>query len=224
MAKKSKTENESQAHTLVAQGLARYHEWELGQAIESLRKAARLDSANPDYHLSLAAALARAGDYDQALQSVAEFLSLEASGPIASRFQQLFSNSLDRIEGILTEKMSASGMSLEEIGAALQMWLEFRISMGRQHIVKRAPQAWAAALDHTVRKVNFRDSDITDLAQQYGTTARTILKRHKQIVRTLDIMPCDYRYFVGPDNPLDKLVEAAVMLEELEHQFGEAQT
>lgn len=224
MAEKSKTKSAAQADTFVAEGLARYREWQLEQAVESLRKAIRLDSANPDHHLNLAAALARAGDYDQALQSVADFLSLEAAGPVASRFQQMLTNALDRIESILTEKMTASGMSLEAIGAALQMWLEFRISMGRQHIVKRAPQAWAAALDYTVRKVNFRDRDLTDLARQYGTTARTIMKRHKQIVQTLDIMPCDYRYFVGQDNPLDLLVEAATMLEELEHQFSEAQT
>jgi len=35
----------------------------------------------------------------------------------------------------------------------------------------------------------------------------------------LDIMPCDYRYFRGDENPLDKLVEAAVMMEELEERF-----
>ena len=39
------------------------------------------------------------------------------------------------------------------------------------------------------------------------------------LVRTLDVMPCDYRYFVGKENPLDKLVEAAAMLEELEERF-----
>jgi hypothetical protein len=32
-------------------------------------------------------------------------------------------------------------------------------------------------------------------------------------------MPCDYRYFRGVDNPLDKLVEAANMLETLEERF-----
>jgi hypothetical protein len=32
-------------------------------------------------------------------------------------------------------------------------------------------------------------------------------------------MPCDYRYFREKDNPLDKLVEAASMLEDLEERF-----
>jgi hypothetical protein len=34
-------------------------------------------------------------------------------------------------------------------------------------------------------------------------------------------MPADYRYFTGEDNPLDKLVEAAQMLDELEMRFRE---
>jgi hypothetical protein len=42
---------------------------------------------------------------------------------------------------------------------------------------------------------------------------------HNELVKTLDIMPCDYRYFRSDDNPLDKLVEAAMMLEELEARF-----
>ena len=32
-------------------------------------------------------------------------------------------------------------------------------------------------------------------------------------------MPRDYRYFREDENPLDKLVEAASMLEEMEEQF-----
>jgi len=34
-------------------------------------------------------------------------------------------------------------------------------------------------------------------------------------------MPCDYRYFTGLQNPLDKLVEAAELLEQLEERFNE---
>jgi len=35
------------------------------------------------------------------------------------------------------------------------------------------------------------------------------------------VMPCDYRYFTGQENPLDKLVEAAELLEQLEVRFRE---
>jgi len=38
-------------------------------------------------------------------------------------------------------------------------------------------------------------------------------------VQTLDLMPADYRYFTGEKNPLDKLVEAARLLEELDRNF-----
>jgi hypothetical protein len=42
---------------------------------------------------------------------------------------------------------------------------------------------------------------------------------HQELVNALDIMPCDYRYYRGQENPLDKLVEAAMMLEELGAQI-----
>jgi hypothetical protein len=42
------------------------------------------------------------------------------------------------------------------------------------------------------------------------------------LIDILDVMPCDYRYFTGRENPLDKLVEAAELLEELEARFEEA--
>jgi hypothetical protein len=32
-------------------------------------------------------------------------------------------------------------------------------------------------------------------------------------------MPADYRYFAGENNPVDKLVEAARMLEDLDNKF-----
>ena len=49
----------------------------------------------------------------------------------------------------------------------------------------------------------------------------SLRERFDDLVSTLDVMPCDYRYFVGDDNPLDKLVEAAELLERLEARFRE---
>ena len=46
-----------------------------------------------------------------------------------------------------------------------------------------------------------------------------IREKYSLLIETLDVMPCDYRYFRGADNPLDKLVEAANMLETLEERF-----
>ncbi len=221
MARSAQTRQQHKAQSLNEQGLAHYADWELDEATDCFRKSIRLASDNAEYHLNLARALARAGDYDLALQSIAHFLRCEPTGALARRFQQFFANSFDPVETVLTDKMKARGMSLEDTGAALQMWLEFRIAKGREPITRTAPQAWAAALDYTVQKVNVRDPDLAELAQFYGTTAARVRARHRQLLATLDIVPCDYRYFTGEQNPLDKLIEAATMLEELERRFNQ---
>lgn len=221
MAKSLQNKQLQKAQSLSEQGLTHYANWELSEAIDCLSKAAQIAPANADYHLNLARALARAGGYDQALKSIANFLQHESTGPLAARFEQFYSPCLDKVESALTEKMSADGAPLEDTGAALQMWLEFRIASGREPITRSTPQAWAAALEYTVSKVNFRDMDLDGLAHRYGTTSATVRKRHSALLQTLDIMPCDYRYFIGDENPLDKLVEAATMLEEMDRRFSE---
>ena len=110
-------------------------------------------------------------------------------------------------------------MSLEHVGAAIQMWLEFRIALGRQPLTMRKPEVWAAALDYTVRKVNFQELTQKRIAALYGISGNSLRARFNDLVETLDIMPCDYRYFRGKENPLDKLVEAAALLEKLEARF-----
>jgi hypothetical protein len=133
----------------------------------------------------------------------------------------LFANAMDEVETLITEKMTRKGVPLDEIGAAIQMWLEYRIALGRSPLSIRKPQSWAAALDYTVHKVNFRDAVLRELSESYGVDESSIRSHHKDLVETLDIMPCDYRYFRGKGNPLDKLVEAAAMLEEMERRFRE---
>lgn len=219
MATSPQKRQQQRAQLLNEQGLFHYVNWELDEAIDCFRKSIRIAPDNADYHLNLARALARAGNYDLALQSIADFLRCEPAGDLAARFQQFFANSFDPVEAVLTDKMKAKGMSLEDTGAALQMWLEFRIAKGREPITRTAPEAWAAALDYTIRKVNFREANVAEIARDYGTSAARVRSRHRQLMDTLDIMPCDYRYFTGKQNPLDKLIEAATMLEELERRF-----
>jgi hypothetical protein len=101
------------------------------------------------------------------------------------------------------------------------MWLEYRIALGRNNLVMRKPETWAAALDYTVRKVNLRAVTRQGIADFYSISDGAVRDRHADLVRTLDVMPCDYRYFVGKENPLDKLVEAAELLEQLEARFKE---
>lgn len=216
------TRQQQKAQSLNEQGLAHYANWELDEAIRCFRKSVRLSPDESEYHLNLARALARAGDYRLALGAIAEFLQREPIGAVAARFQQFFANSFDPVEAILTDKMKARGMSLEDTGAALQMWLEFRIARGRAPIAQGHPEAWAAALDYTVQKVNFQDATVAEIARFYDTTPARVRTRHRQLMEILDIMPCDYRYFTGKQNPLDKLIEAAAMLEEMERRFNQA--
>jgi tetratricopeptide (TPR) repeat protein len=204
--------DEREARALNEKGLQQYQRWEIEEAIESFEKATKLVPTHPDYHLNLARALARFGNYDRALKALGEFVRYESDVHLVDRFEVLFANVMDEVETLITEKMTKRGVPLDEIGASIQMWLEYRIALGRRPLSIRKPQSWAAALDYTVRKINFRDVVLKELS---------IRSHHKDLVETLDIMPCDYRYFRGKSNPLDKLVEAAAMLEEMERRFRE---
>jgi tetratricopeptide (TPR) repeat protein len=213
--------DEREAQALNEKGLQQYQRWEIEEAIESFEKATKLVPTNPDYYLNLARALARFGNYDRALKALGEFVRYESDVRLVDRFEMLFASAMDEVETLITEKMTKKGVPLDEIGAAIQMWLEYRIALGRRRLSIRKPQSWAAALDYTVRKVNFRDVDLNDLSESYSVSESSIRSHHNDLVETLDIMPCDYRYFRDRDNPLDKLVEAAAMLEELERRFRE---
>lgn len=213
--------DEREAQALNEKGLLQYQRWEVEEAIESFKKATELVPTNPDYHLNLARALARFGDYDKALRALAEFVRYESDVHLVDRFEMLFASAMDEVETLITEKMTKREVSLDEIGAAIQMWLEYRIAIGRRPLSTGEPQAWAAALDYTVNKVNIRDAKLKDLSEIYSASESSVRNHHNELVDTLDIMPCDYRYFRGKNNPLDKLVEAAAMLEELERRFRE---
>ena len=204
------------------QGLHAYLDWDVERAIECFEAAARAVPDEPDYRLHLARVLARSGDFDRALRALADFMRLEPASSLEDRFEQLFASGMDKVELLLTDKMTAAGMPIEEIGAAIQAWLEYRIALGRDPLIVRKPESWAAALDYTVRKVNLHPVKRRDIAAFYGISTGAVRDRHNDLVNVLDIMPCDYRYFTGKENPLDKLVEAAELLEQLEARFQES--
>ena len=215
------TEDRRKAKAYEEQGLQAYQAWDIEQAIEYFQSAVRLAPDEPDCLLHLARALARSGDFDQALIALADFIRLEPDSPPASRFEQLFGSGMDEVELLLTDKMTEAGLPIEEIGAAIQMWLEYRIALGREPLIVRKSETWAAALDYTVRKVNLHPVKRGQIAALYGVSEGAVSDRHDDLVHTLDVMPCDYRYFAGPENPLDKLIEAAELLEQLEARFEE---
>jgi tetratricopeptide (TPR) repeat protein len=202
-----------------ALGLQQYERWEIDEATESFKEAIRIAPEEPEFHLNLARALARSGEYDAARRALASAIRYEPDKELAERFEQLFAEGMDEVETLMTQQMTRKGLPLEVIGAAVQMWLEYRIGVGRRPLVIRKAETWAAALDYTVRKINFHELSQREISELYGVSASTVRAYHNDLVQTLDIMPCDYRYFRGDDNPLDKLVEAAAMLEELEERF-----
>jgi tetratricopeptide (TPR) repeat protein len=202
-----------------AKGLQHYEKWEIEEAIKSFGTATKTDSTNSDYYLNLARALVRSGEYEKALRAIGDFIRYEKDTQLVERFERLFSQAMDGVEKLITEKMTREGIPLDEIGAAITMWLEFRIAAGKRRISMRKPAGWAAALDYTTRKVNIRDVTQKEIAELYGVSDSTLRNSFNDLVETLDVMPCDYRYFRGDDNPLDKLVEAAAMLEKLEERF-----
>jgi tetratricopeptide (TPR) repeat protein len=204
-----------------SRGLALYQDWQIDAAIEELKAAIQAEPGNPDHYLDLTRALARNGEFDSALRSLADFLRLEPDSPLTERFERLFAKGLDAVEAALTETMKAQDVPLDEIGAAIHMWFEYRIAIGRTPLNLRNPRGWAAALDYTVRKVNLREAALDELAARYGVSQATVRRHHEELVDALDIMPCDYRYFCGGENPLDKLVEAATLMEQLEARFRE---
>jgi tetratricopeptide (TPR) repeat protein len=213
------TSNKRRAAQLNEEGLLRYRRWEVEEAVRAFRQAAELEPDQPDYHLNLARALARFGDYEGTLRALGDFLRTESDSALTERFERLFGNAMDEVEILLTGVMTQHDLPLDIIGAAIQMWMEYRIAIGRRPLDTSNPAPWSAALDLTVRKVNFRDASLRDISEWYGAQPSTVRKHHMDLVQTLDVMPCDYRYFRGDQNPLDKLVEAAAMLEELEERF-----
>jgi tetratricopeptide (TPR) repeat protein len=219
MSRKPSPTDKLRAQSLNRTGLEHYERWELESAITLFQEAVRLDASEPEYYLNLARTQVRLGDYEQMLHALGDYIRTEDNPELTSRFEVLFSNALDPVETKLTTVMPQENMPLEVIGAAIQMWLEYRVTMGKQYLDLSQPEEWAASLDHTVRKVNFKEAPPEKIAHWYNTTEAAVRHGHNELVRTLDIMPCDYRYFRGEDNPLDKLVEAAMMLEELEERF-----
>lgn len=207
------------AQTLNRTGLEHYERWEMESAITLFQEAVRLDDSEPEYHLNLARVQVRMGDYEMMLQALGNYLRTQKDEYLVSRFEAIFSTALDEVESRLTTVMPQHGVGLEITGAAIQMWVEFRVSIGERPLNVSRPAEWAAALDYTVRKVNFAEASIEEIADWYETSEVVIRHNHADLVEELDIMPCDYRYFRGDENPLDKLVEAAMMLEDLEKRF-----
>lgn len=203
------------------EGLVHFEGWAIEKAIDAFEKAVKADSDNADYHLNLARAHARSGDFGQAMSALGDYLRTETKPNVAARFERLFSSALDDVEKDLIGVMPELDLSMQYIGKAIQMWLEYRITIGRRPLRVPKPALWAAAITHAIVKVNFVDKKRAEVAAAFGVTDRALKTKYNELVSTLDLMPSDYRYFVGDENPLDRLVEAANLLEDLDRRFQE---
>lgn len=217
--------NSRQAQQQNKAGLDFYETWELQQAVAAFQAAAKAEPDNPEYHLNLARVYARQGDFGQAMQALGDYLHNETYDEIASRYEQMFSTSLDEVEQSLTEVMPALEMTLPQVGKALQMWLEYRIVAGRKPLRIPKPQIWAAAITYAIIKVNFLGIPRADIAAAYEVKEAALTTKYKELVDLLDLMPGDFRYYLGEENPLDRVLsagespEAAEILAELERRF-----
>ncbi|MFO7537638.1 MAG: tetratricopeptide repeat protein [Chloroflexota bacterium] len=200
-------------------GLDYFENWDIDNAIAAFKEATQHDPDNPEYHLNLARAYARSSDYHHTMESLGEFIRTESNPDIVDRYERLFSSALDEVETVLIETMRKEEMPVQQIGKAIQMWLEYRITMGRQPMPEVKPTLWAAALAYAITKVNFTEVERSAIAKAFRVTEKALKAQYESLINTLDLMPADYRYFVGEENPLDKLVEAAQLLEELDAKF-----
>ncbi len=206
-------------------GIACYKNWELEKAIAAFQAAILADPDSPEFPLNLARAYARSGDFGKALQALGAYLHNETKDEIAARYEQLFSSSLDEVERILTDALPKMTLSLPQIGKALQMWLEYRIVIGRRPLHIPQPGLWAAAITYAIVKTNMLTLERAEVAAIYGVKEQSLQNKYQELVNTLDLIAADYRYFVGEDNPLDQVVvageteQARDLFAELERRF-----
>jgi len=200
-------------------GLKYYEDWKMSDAIDAFLKAVKADDKNPEYHLNLARAYARAGDYDKAMTSLGQYLHNETKQDVAARYERLFSSALDDVETALIETAPKLGLTVAQTGKGIQMWLEYRITLGRRPLRVPKPKLWAGGITYAIIKVNFIEIPREKVAKAYKINDRSLGEKYDDLVDALDLMPADYRYFTGKENPLDKLIEAAKILDQLDQDF-----
>jgi tetratricopeptide (TPR) repeat protein len=201
------------------QGLNHYNRWEMDKAISSFSAAVREDVNKAEHHLNLARAYARDGRYQDAIHCLSEYIQIEPDSELVARYEPLFTTELDRVEEEVVAGMRTLDLPGDMIKKAIQMWLDFRISLGREPMPENRPEVWAAALTYSVLKVNFVKIERFRIARIFNVSERAIRDYFNEFVQILDILPADFRYFAGENNPLDELLEASQIMEALDLQF-----
>ena len=217
--KKTSAAQRKKARKYNETGIKHFDAWELEDSLIAFADAVAADDSEPDYHMNLARGYARSGRFDQAIEALGGYLHVETDEKIASRFEKLFSSALDPVEEGLITGLRELKAPMQLIGKTIQMWLEFRITYGRRQLRIPKPEIWSAALTFAIFKVNMNEVAAEEIQAHYNVTERSLKEKYEEIIKTLDLMPGDYRYFVGAENPLDKLVDAAHELDDIYNQF-----
>jgi tetratricopeptide (TPR) repeat protein len=219
--KSAPTDPQQEAAQRNEHGLKRYADWEVDDAVADFEAAIALQPDVSDYHLNLARAHARAGRFHNAMEALGAFLGTEPEAALAERYEQLFGSAMDTVETTLIEGMRARDASVQQIGKGIQMWLEYRISLGHRPLDIDNAAVWSAALAFAIARINLEAVGLGELAAVFGVDDAAVRTRYDDLLQTLDLMPGDYRYFTGDDNPLDRLVDAAQALDEIYNRFNE---
>ncbi|MDX1614049.1 MAG: tetratricopeptide repeat protein [Candidatus Promineifilaceae bacterium] len=190
----------------------------------AFEQAAAAAPDNPEYHLNLARAYARAGRYDNAMRSLGDYLHVETDEELAARYERMFSSAFDHVEERLVAGSELLDLPVQLTGKAIQMWLEYRLTLGRERLVETRPAAWAAALVQAVNTANLSKMPRKQVAAVFEVSEQALAERFNALETTLDLIPADYRYFIGEENPLDKLVEAAKLLDQEDRAGNNDQT
>lgn len=212
---------QQKAAALNEAGLNSFAHWEMDKAIDSFKQAAEMDPDNPEYFLNLARAYARSGSYPDAMRSLGNYLQVEKDEEVAERFEWLFSSTFDKVESSLMEGSQQLDLPMQLVSRAIRMWLEYRLTVGRQPLPKKDPDLWAASLTYLICKINLYDIERVEVASAYGVGLKDLKETNHLIVKSLDLIPADYRYFTGDENPLDKVFEAARQLESFYQEMEE---
>jgi tetratricopeptide (TPR) repeat protein len=197
-------------------GLKFFGNWEIDHAIAAFRVATSNNPENPNYHLNLARAYARASNYPEAMRSLGDYLHFETDENLTERYERLFSSALDEVEASLIEGMDGMDLPVQLTGKAMQMWLEYRLTVGRETSQRLdQPALWAASLAYLVCKINFLDTSRIEVAAAFEVDLLEMKDRCTLLIETLDLIAADYRYFTGEENPLDEVYQAAQKMDKL---------
>jgi len=217
VAEESPTASEiEEASLLNRRGLDLYGQWEMDRAIQAFRDAAVNDPANPEYYLNLARAYTRAGDYMNARHSLTDYLHRETDGEPADYYERLFTSALDAVESRIVMGMEVLEMPVQLAGKAFQMWLEYRLTTGRQPILLlERPDVWASALVYLTCMINRLKLERQKVAGHFQVETKEMKDHCQLLVETLDLTTGDTRYFLGANSPLVRVFEVQQEMEPL---------